>query len=338
MKTIRLLSLMMLGALLLTACHTEQKVEPVTIGLSVGPNQERWQKDKEHFISAASSMNAKVLIKEAQGDDQLQISQSKGLIDKGIDVLVIIPVNSLSSSEVVDYAHSKGVKVLAYDRIIKNCDLDFYVSFDNVKVGELQAEYLTKIKGQGNYVILTGSPDDDNSLMITLGQFNVIQPLVDKGDIKITLNTAIKDWSADEAYRVMSFYLSGDNPIPDAVLASSDPLAEGAIRALTEHGLGGKVLVSGQDAELAACKRIKAGLQTMTVYKYIATLAHASANTAVSLVRGIPFNTQLTVNNGKKMVPALLLPSMVQVNSSNIRMTVVADGFLKEEQIFDTIK
>ena len=224
--------------------------------------------------------------------------------------------------------------MVAYDRIVKNCDLDCYLSFDNVRIGEIMAEYLTKIKPEGKYAILGGDPGDDNSIQLRIGQMNILQPLITKGDIEIVLDRNIEGWNADNAYAAVIEYLAGNGEL-DAIIASSDELSNGAARALQEYGLGKDVLLSGQDAQTEACRRIVAGTQTMTVYKMIESLASSAANIAYALAidEDIP-NTLTTVNNGMKMVPAVLLSSIIPVGEGNLRMTVIADGFLNEKEVF----
>ncbi len=323
---------LLLVGFLFSACSNQEK--QVKIGFSLGPDHDRWQKDKEFFINKVESMGGKVYFEEAMGNTDKQVEQVKQLLKNKIQVLVIVPENSSSAAKIVDMAHEAGVKVIAYDRIIKNCDLDFYISFDNIKVGELQAEYLSKLCPVGKYAILGGDPNDHNSTLLKIGQKNVLQPLVEKGDVDIVLEQSILSWDKNIAYKLIDDYLSKGNEL-EAIIASNDQLATGAFDALKKHGLEGKVLLSGQDADIEACQRIAKGHQTMTVYKIIESLATAAANSSVSIARGKEtLNTQLTLNNGKVMVNSLLLPSMYTVHRENIRMTVVADGFIDEGKIF----
>ena len=318
---------------LLIGCSPKDKA--AVIGISMGPSHERWEKDISYLSQQLELNGAEVIIREARGNEIEQAKQAKEIIDEeDLDVLIMVPVNSESAGKIVDYAKAKGVSVIAYDRIIKNCDLDCYLSFDNVRIGEIQADYLTKIKPSGNYAILGGASEDNNSAQLRLGQMNILQPLIVKGDIKIVMDVNIEDWNADNAYSAIKEFLEQGKKI-DAIISSSDALSEGASRALAEHGLEKDVLLSGQDAETDACQRIVRGEQTMTVYKVIESLASSTAKIAISIAgdEEIP-NTLTTVNNGSKMVPAILLSSIVPVGKENIRMTVIADGFLDEKEVF----
>lgn len=312
------------------------KKEVITIGFSIGPNHERWEKDRDFLTERLEFSGAKVLVREADNDEETQAKQIEELLNHNLDVLIVTPVNSETCGELITNAKAKhvGLKVIAYDRIIKNCDLDLYISFDNIKVGELQADYLTRIKPEGKYAIMGGSPNDNNSQLLKLGQMNILQPLITRGDLTVVLDSFVEDWDADKAYNIISNYLNTTKEL-DAVIASSDEIAKGVSEALLEHDMCKLVLLSGQDAQADACKRIVEGKQTMTVYKYIESLAHSTAIAAMQLARdeNIP-NSFVTINNGNTMVPALLLPSMIQVHKGNIRMTVIADGYLDSKEVF----
>ena len=305
------------------------------IGISMGPAHERWTKDIMYLTQQLELRGAKVIVNEAMGIETEQAKQAQDMIDEGkIDVLIIVPVNSESAGIIVDYAKARGIDVIAYDRIIKNCNLDCYLSFDNVRIGEIQAEYLTKIKPTGNYAILGGAVEDDNSIQLRIGQMNILQPLIVKGDINIVLDKNIDRWDQELTYQVIKQFLEEGNSL-DAIISSSDQLSGGASLALEEFGLEKQVLLSGQDAQTDACRRIVQGTQTMTVYKVIESLASSTAEMAIILARdeSIP-QTLTTVNNGSKMVPAVLLSSIIPVGQENIRMTVIADGFLDENEVF----
>jgi len=237
----------------------------------------------------------------------------------------------------VEAAHKAGVPVIAYDRLINDSDLDLYVSFDNVRVGELQAEYLVKRRPKGHYVLIGGAPTDNNALLFRRGQMNVLKPLVDKGEITIVADQWAKDWQAIEALKIMENALTRNNNQVDAVVASNDGVAGGAVQALEEQKLAGKVLVSGQDAELSACRRVLAGTQSMTVYKPIHLLATKAAEIAVLMAKKQPLPAaSRTVNNGKKDVPSILLDP-VPVDAESMARTVVADGYQKLEDVYKDV-
>lgn len=318
-----------------TPATGEGGAKKITIGFSMDTlKEERWQRDRDLFVAKAEEMGARVLVQAANGDDALQNSQAENLLTQGVDVLLVAPHNGKTAAVIVESAHKAGVPVIAYDRLINDSDLDLYISFDNVGVGEMQANYLVQRKPAGNYVLIGGAPTDNNALLFRKGQMNVLQPLVDKGAIKIISNQWAKDWQAVEALKIMENALTRSNNQVDAVVASNDGVAGGAIQALAEQKLAGKVLVSGQDAELAACQRIVTGTQSMTVYKPIKLLAHKAAEVAMRLARKQPHGEATKpLGNGKIDVPSILLLP-VAVDKDNMAATVIADGYHKLEQVY----
>ncbi|QPA33116.1 D-xylose ABC transporter substrate-binding protein [Thermaerobacillus caldiproteolyticus] len=313
------------------------KNKKVRIGFSVSDlTLERWQHDRDIFVKRAEELGAEVLVQSANGDSAKQLSQIQNMLSQGIDVLVIIAVNTETLSPVVEQAKKEGVKVLAYDRLIMNADVDAYVSFDNVRVGEMQAEYLVQKVPKGNYFLLGGSPTDNNAKMFREGQMNVLKPLIDKGDIKVVGDQWAKDWQASEALKIMENALTANNNKIDAVVASNDSTAGGAIQALAAQGLAGKVAVSGQDADLAAVQRIVEGTQSMTVYKPIKRIATKSAEVAVQLAKGESTDTDQTVNNGKVDVPFIKLDP-IMVDKENVIDTVVKDGFHSYDDVYKNV-
>jgi len=295
-------------------------------------SSERWHQDRDLFLDKAKELGGKVMLDSAMGDIKKQFEQAKIMLEKGVDVLVVVPASSEAASAIVKLAHRYEVPVISYDRLIRDCDLDYYISFENINVGEQMSEYLSKRCPVGNYAVICGPPSDNNSVFLKFGQMNVIQPLIEKGDINIIYDNCVNEWKMEEGYRLMKECLALGKKV-DAVLCANDNLALGVINALKEAGLAGDVLVSGQDAESYAIQNILAGYQTMTVYKPIEAIAFAAANAAVKIGRGEAISEATEyINNGEKMVPSILLHAMV-VNKDNIDMTVKADGYLKEHNL-----
>ncbi|EQA5715956.1 D-xylose ABC transporter substrate-binding protein [Cronobacter sakazakii] len=305
----------------------------VKIGMAIDDLRlERWQKDRDIFVSKAESLGAKVFVQSANGNEETQMSQIENMINRGVDVLVIIPYNGQVLSNVVAEAKREGIKVLAYDRMINNADIDFYISFDNEKVGELQAQSLVDKVPQGNYFLMGGSPVDNNARLFRDGQMKVLKPFIDSGKIKVVGDQWVDGWLPENALKIMENALTANNNKIDAVVASNDATAGGAIQALSAQGLAGKVAISGQDADLAGIKRIIAGTQTMTVYKPITQLANTAAEVAVELGNDKQPKSDATLNNGLKEVPARLL-TPIKVDKSNIESTVIKDGFHKKSEL-----
>ncbi len=305
----------------------------VKIGMAIDDLRlERWQKDRDIFVNKAESLGAKVFVQSANGNEETQMSQIENMINRGVDVLVIIPYNGQVLSNVIKEAKQEGIKVLAYDRMINNADIDFYISFDNEKVGEMQAQSLVDTVPQGNYVRMGGSPVDNNAKLFRAGQMKVLKPYVDDGKIKSVGDQWVDGWLPENALKIMENALTANNNKIDAVVASNDATAGGAIQALSAQGLAGKVAISGQDADLAGVKRIISGTQTMTVYKPITTLATSAAEIAVELGNDQQPKADATLNNGLKDVPSRLL-TPIEVNKENIDATVIKDGFHKKSEL-----
>jgi D-xylose transport system substrate-binding protein len=307
---------------------------PIRIGFSMDSLQlERWQRDRDIFVAKAKELGASVMVQSADGNDATQVQQSENLLTEGVDVLVVVPHNGEISASIVNSAKRQHVPVLSYDRLIRNGDVDFYISFDNVRVGELQAKYLLDRAPKGNYILIGGSPTDNNARLLRQGQMNILQPAIDRGDIKIVADQWSKDWLPSEALAHTENALTQNHNDVVAVVASNDSTAGGVVQALEEQKLTGKVLVSGQDADLAACQRIVEGTQSMTVYKPIEPLASRAAEIAVELAKHETVESNGTVNNGFKSVPSYLLEPIV-VDKSNMAQTVIKDGFLREEDVY----
>src|SRR6185295_12057425 len=216
----------------------------------------------------------------------------------------------------------------------KNADVDLYVSHQVVKMGEMQAQYLLDHvnKKPANFVIVGGSPTDHNAILLHEGQMNILKPAIDRGDVKIVADQYAKEWQASAALNIVENALTRANNQVDAVVASNDGTARGVVQALQGQNLAGKVLVSGQDADLASLKLIVEGKQTMTVYKSIQPLANGAVDAAIKLARGEQVATTETIDNGKKAVPAILLEP-VAVDRNNLVNTLVKDGYHTLEEI-----
>ncbi len=312
-----------------------KKSKQITIGLSLDTlREERWQRDRDEFVKHAEELGAKVLVQAANNNDALQNSQCENLLTQGVDVLVVAPHNSKSAATIVNSAHKAGVKVIAYDRLINDCDLDLYISFDNVRVGQMQAEYALAHAPKGNYVLIAGAPTDNNAHLYHDGQMKVLQPAIDRGDVKIVEDQWANDWLPSEALKIMENTLTRTGNKVDAVVVSNDGLAGGAIQALAEQKLAGHVVVTGQDAELSACQRIVAGLQSMTVYKPIPSLARKGAETAFAMAMGQAIaDTTGSIANGAKNVPCILI-APIAVDKDNMMATVVKDGFHPQAEVY----
>ncbi len=314
----------------------QQAQEPrPKIGLLMDTLDERWQRDRDLFLERAQQLDADVLVEAAERDDAKQLQQAQSLLDRGVEALVVIPHSAEKAAEIVELAKKKSVPVISYDRLILKADIDLYFSYDNKKVGEQQAQYLRNQAPKGNYILLGGAPTDHNAKLIREGQMSVLEDAVKRGDIKIVADPWVPDWRADLATEITAAALKKARNQVVAIVASNDTTAGGAIAALEQAGLAGKVFVSGQDANLDAVRRIVKGTQTVTIYKPLRPLARGAASAAVQLAKKEKTEGTSTVNNGLKDVQAILL-SPIPVHKDLVDQIIIGDKFHTREQVYGT--
>jgi D-xylose transport system substrate-binding protein len=286
--------------------------------------------------------NVQILYSNANQDANLQLSQAEAALTNGAQVLVLDPVDSAAAAVIADKAKAQGVPVIAYDRLILNSTgVNYYISFDNVEVGKLQASSLVKkLDSMGiakpTIVMINGSPTDNNAKLFKEGAHSVFDPLVKAGKLVIAKEYDTPDWSPDQAQNEMQQALTALGNKVDGVYCANDGTAGGAIAAMRSAGLSPLPPVTGQDAQLANIQMIMKGEQYMTVYKAIRPEAEAAAELAYDLLMKKPVPASMTngktVANGKMDVPSVLL-TPIAVTKNNVLDTVVKDGFWTKEQI-----
>jgi D-xylose transport system substrate-binding protein len=312
-------------------------LEPkMKVGLVLdGLREERWRREHAEFTKRCERLGARVLDGVADGNHDRQMKLCEELIAQGAQVLVIVPVDGGRAATAVEIAHKHNIKVMAYDRLIKNCELDLFITYAYDQVGEKMVEYALRKKPSGNYFLLYGSEADTNAVWLKKGQRAALEPWLRKGTVQLIGESWTPDWSPEKAYQITRNLLESGKR-PDVVIASNDGTAGGAIRALKESGLSGKALVTGMDAELDACRRIARGEQALTVYMQVRLQALRGAEAAVMLLRGqeIPGSNHF-INNGRIDVPSILLQPIL-VDADNMREVIVADGYHSEKDIYRT--
>ncbi len=303
----------------------------ITVGYSADTLViERWKRDRELFKEKAEAEGLEVIFHNANENNDTQVAQIESLIKEKVDVLVIIPYDKNGISEVVNKAIDKGIKVISYDRLISDAPVDVYLSFDNYKVGESMAsELLSETKG--NYIIINGSPEDNNSSMFREGYMDTLQAYVDADEVAIVKEVWADDWREAPAYEAVVEVMNEDIQI-DAIIGANDHLADAAIRALSERGLAGEVYVAGHDADVSACQRIVEGTQHVTIYKPIDTIATVAVDIAIRLANGEGIEGDDTIFNGYH-IPYVKL-DVIPVTEDNMMETVVKDGFHRRTDIY----
>lgn len=315
----------------LTSFKSQEKIK---IGFLVHDLvSERWKTDMETFANKVEELGGVAITKNAFGDAHTQVAQGKSLIDEGVKVLAVVAQDGAILGELVDYAEKAGAKIIAYDRMILNSNLEYYISYNSISVGELMADYALKLKPKGNYVIINGPSTDNNSLLIEQGVKNKLNKHIERGDVKVVFEKEADAWYALNAMLMMDEFLSSnpDTPI-DVIIAAADDLATGAIDAIKSSTNKGAPIVVGQDATVDACKNIILGHQTMTIYKPIKKLSSEAAILAMKVAKNEKVEFTAKLNNGKVDVPSILFDPIV-ITKENLRKTLIADQHIKEADL-----
>jgi D-xylose transport system substrate-binding protein len=296
--------------------------------------------DRPDFEKAVEDQcsDCEVLYSNAGGDAEKQQSQAEAALTQGAEVLVVDPMDSKSAAAIAEKAQAQNVPVLSYDRLIENGEVDAYVSFDNEKVGELQAESLSEKlkedgKASGPIIKINGDPADPNAALFKAGSNKGFEA----AGVKVAKEYDTPGWSAENAQREAQQAITAlGNDGFAGIYAANDDTGGGAIAALKGAGINPEERpVTGQDATVAGLQRILAGQQYMTVYKEITPQATISAEIAIALGEGeeVPQDKVTEeIDNGKGKVPAVLLEP-VAVTKDNVKSTVVADGFVSASEL-----
>ncbi|HBA83024.1 MAG TPA: ATPase [Verrucomicrobia bacterium] len=335
-RALKLFSLLLMAGILfsMTGCGGAKGAKKMRIGVSL-PTQrdERWVRDAQRMKEAAKEAEVELRMQISDNDASKQMSQCENLFAQGIDILILAPHDATSAASIVDKAKRLKIKVISYDRLVLNSDVDLYISFDNVKVGELQGKFLVDRVPKGHYVLLGGAPTDNNAKLFKQGALSVIQPLIDKGDVKVVMDQWIQDWQPTVAMNLMQNALTASGNKIDAVLAPNDNTAGGIIQALSQVGLAGKIPVTGQDAEVTAAQRIVEGTQSMTIFKDTRQLASEAIGAALKMVKDEDPGATSKINNNKIDVPSILLTPVI-VDKDNIDAVLIDSGYLKREDVY----
>lgn len=294
---------------------------------------ERWQRDRDIFVSTAKELGAQVNVQSANGEEEEQIRQVEYFIDKGMDVIVIIGIDTDNLAEVILKAKNAGIKVIAYDRLIHNADVDLYITFDNRKVGTMMGEALAAELSEGDQVLmLEGSLTDSNVPEVEAGFLEVME----QHNIGIVDQMYADAWRSElaGAYIYENF---GKVAQADAIMCGNDNIATAVVQALAEKRIAGKVPICGQDADLEACQRIVEGTQTMTVYKPVEELARQAAEYAVLLGEGKEIEAADTVFDGSFEVPYVKLEP-VSVNKDNMDEIIIGGGYHQKEDVYLNVR
>lgn len=333
--------LMVFTILLFTGCEVRDKIETpksakedtgIQIAMSFDSFViERWQRDRDVFVSTVKELGATVNVQNANGDVEKQKEQIEYFIKKGVDVIVIVCIDSDSLKSTVQKAKDEGIKIIAYDRLVTNSDADLYITFDNEMVGTMMAEYLAANGAAGkNVLMLGGSPLDNNVPAVENGFINVCQ----KENMTVIDSIHCDGWRAEIAG---DYIYEHEDKVREAagIMCGNDNLAGQVIRALSEKRLAGDLPVVGQDADLEACQRIVEGTQGMTVYKPVERLAKRAAECAIALAMGkeLEGDDITTINDGTYDIPYIGL-TPIAVTKDNLDEVIISSGFHLKEDVY----
>jgi D-xylose transport system substrate-binding protein len=336
------LMLLLAAAVIPSAALAADKIK---IGLSFSDfATERWPRERDEMTKLLNTAGFDVISQEANHDAKLQNDQIKNMVTQGAKVVIVVAEDGDSAAAAVEEVAKKGVKVIAYDRLIKSAKIAAYVSFDNVDVGRNQAKGVLAVKDSGSFVLLGGSPTDNNAHLFRAGQMEVLNPLIKAGKIKVVADQWVENWDPANAKKLMENILTSTGKKFDAVVASNDGTALGALEAMKTAGLAGKAPISGQDATEAGCNSIARGELTVTILKDTRQLTPLATELAGKLAKGEkelglkPFKlAELT--GDKKFggnVPCKFL-QVFQVTKDNLKKLVVDSGFQSYEGVYKDI-
>lgn len=326
-------------AAILTACSVPNEEEAdvkeddgkIQIGICFDSYLiERWERDRDVFVSTAKELDAEVNVQNANGDPEEQIDRIEYLIEKKMDVIVIVCIDSDGLTEVVQKAKDAGIVVIAYDRMIHNADVDLYISFDNEKVGTMMGETMVEAGIPGDRVLMLSGPTSDNNVeMVNRGFMQVME----QNDIQIADIMYADGWKPEYASDYIYQHPEILNEV-GGIMCGNDSLATQAVRVLAEKRKAGIILVTGQDAELEACQRIVEGTQLMTVYKPVEKQARKAAECAIAMAKGEPVTgINGTTSDGTYDIPSIVLEP-IAVNRDNMDEVIIDSGFHLRDEVY----
>lgn len=308
--------------------------ENITIGAILPTlKQPRWVRDHDAMIEEAKEKGVNLKIEFSEYDEDKHVELLEKLINEKVDVIITGVVGRKKQLELLEKAKAQGIKIISYDNVIYNGDIDLIIAFNELAVGELQGKYLTKAAPKGNYIIMEGNP---GGAVFKKGAMEYINPLAFKKDISIVSDKVVDGWGSEAGYNIVKEALTKNNNNIQGILAPLDTIAGGAIRALEEQGLAGKVIVTGQNADFQGIKRIIEGTQYMTVFKDSTELAKIAINSAIKLKRAEAIDTNALTNNGKGNVPTILLEPLA-VDRTNIFDVLKDKGYYLKELSSESI-
>ncbi|MGB3733143.1 substrate-binding domain-containing protein [Microbacterium sp.] len=323
---------------LLAACTPapggEKKSDKLVVGLSLGTlAQRRWQFDNDYMKAAAERAGITLLVQAANDDTRLQASQVENLLSQNIDVLILSPIDVKASAPSVAAAKAAGVPVISYNSLVLDADVDYWVARDNVAVGTLQAELAVAAKPQGNYVIISGEGGVDIAQQKTEGNMKILQPLIDKGDIRLVSQQYHQAWDPASGLAQLEDALSVTSNKIDAVLCNYDGFIVSALPALESAGLLGQTFLGGEDVFQEVAQAIVKGNATMSAFTPLKDMAEAAIEAAAALGAGKTPTSDATMDNGTKKVPGRQIVA-IAVTAESMEQFIADTGWLTKAEVY----
>ncbi len=334
----------LVGPALLSACGGEGEAADSapsasgasggTIGFSLGTlAQRRWQLDRQFVEEHASGLGFEVLVQAAEDDERLQVSQAENLIAQGVDVLILSPVNVETAAPAVVTAKEAGVPVVSYNSLVLGADVDYWVARDNESVGRLQAERALEAAPTGNYLIISGEGGVDVAQEKTAGNLEILQPLIDGGDITLVSQEYHRAWDpALGLAQVENALASTSNQIA-AILCNYDGFVLSALEALGQAGLAGQTFLAGEDVFEEVARAIVAGDVALSVYTDLQEMATKAVDAAIALAGGQQVESDDTIDNGFGEIPGARISTMA-IDQENMREFLADTGWLTEDAVY----
>lgn len=314
----------------------EDEPKAVKIGVSFGVGgADRWFKEERYMRERARELGAELEVRFSTPDKaKSQSEECLEMLADGIDVLIIVPSDVRKSAEILSYARQKSVKVISYARAVMGAPVDLFIGYDCYKIGQSMGQHLTEKVYKGDIILLKGDENDFNTPFLYYGAMKYIRPLVEKGDLKVLLDTFVYKWKPDEAKKLVKAAVEANGNKIDAILAPNDRLAGGALEALQELGVSGKVVITGMDGELSALKRLVQGTQDMTVYLDSKEMAETAVEQACNMVRRKKVNVNSSLDTeSSSQVDAYLVNGKV-VTRENLNKTMIEPGVYSQEAVY----
>lgn len=322
--------------ILLNSCQPDNTLK---IGfLYTSPLTERYVKESDFFKQHAESLGATVYVEHGNGDKTIQYEKAIELFDKGIEALTIVAVNANTAAAIVREGNKRGIKIIAYNRLITNSDVDLFIAGDNIQLGKDMVNEILKVKSSGKAIILGGDKYDRNAVVMNNSIKKELKPHIESGEIELLYETFIEEWSGSNAAFELDQYLSFSGETPDIIFAGYDGIASASLDVLKKHNITTPVYITGQDALLESVKNIIAGKQYMTVFHPLKTSAHKAVKIIVAMLKDRKALDDYELSytyNGQKDVPTLQISSIPVTKETIDKVLIEDNGFYTREQVYN---